>query len=338
MSALRPFTGHAGSTSSPRSTCETPGACYASWGADGKVRQLDQLYPGLKQEQPILGSTSTITALVEGLDLATLIRVSQAVSGEIVLGKLLDTVMRKAMEHAGAERGLLILAHGDQLQVKVEATTDGDSVGVRTLEEPVSSAAVPESVLRYVVRTHEQVIIDDASAPNSFSTDEYLRETSTRSVACLPLLKQGELIALLYLENKLASNVFTPARLKILEVLASQAAISLENSRLYHEIQRAEEAVRRSQKQLSDVIETMPAMAFTALPDGSTDFVNRRFSDFTGLTANDAGPQRGTTVHPEDLETHARKWQACLATGEPFENEVRHRGKDGQYRWFLVRV
>jgi PAS domain S-box-containing protein len=221
--------------------------------------------------------------------------------------------------------------------VKAEATTGRDSVAVRTLEAPISSAAVPESVLRYVVRTQEQVIIDDASVPNSFSTDEYLREKRTRSVACLPLVKQGELIALLYLENKLTSNVFAPGRLKILEVLASQAAISLENSRLYHEIQRAEEAVRRSEKQLCDVIETMPAMAFTALPDGSTDFVNRRFSDFTGLTANDAGPHRRNTVHPEDLETHVGKWQTCLATGKPFENEVRHRGKDGQYRWFLVR-
>lgn len=308
-------------------------ACYALWGADGKVRQLDRLYPDLKQEQPMLGPTSTITALVEGLDLATVIQVSQAVSGEIVLEKLLDTLMRKAMEHAGAERGLLILRRGNQLQVKAEATTDGDTVAVRMLEDPISSVAAPKSLLRYVVRTQEQVIVDDAS----FSSDEYLRDSTVRSAACLPLLKQGELIALLYLENKLARDVFTAPRLKILEVLASQAAISLENSRLYHEIQRAEEAVRRSEKQLRDVIETMPAMAFTALADGSIDFVNRRFSDFTGLTTNAAGPQLGTTVHPEDLETHARKWQICLASGEPFENEARHRATDGQYRWFLVR-
>src|SRR5262249_21641691 len=95
-------------------------ACYASWGADGKVRQLDRLYPGLKQQEPLPGPTSTITAPVEGLDLATVIQVSQAVSGEIVLEKLLDTVMRKAMEHAGAERGLLILPYGDHLLVKAE--------------------------------------------------------------------------------------------------------------------------------------------------------------------------------------------------------------------------
>ena len=312
-------------------------ACYASWGADGKVRQLDQLYPKPKHEQSMPDPISTITALVEGLDLATVIRVSQAVSGEIVLEKLLDKVMRKAMEHAGAERGLLILPHENQLQVKAEATTGGDSVAVRMLDEPISSAAVPESVLRYVQRTQEQVIIDDASDSNSFSTDEYLREKCTRSVACLPLLKQGELVALLYLENKLASNVFTPARLKILEVLASQAAISLENSRLYHEIQRAEEAVRRSEKQLRDVIETMPAMAFTVLADGSTEFVNRRFTEYTGLKAEEVDSQRRNLIHPEDFAGYLNQWKASLASGEPFEKEARGRGADGQYRWFLVR-
>lgn len=313
-------------------------ACYALWGADGKVRQLDQCYPGLMQAQPTTDPTSTITALVEGLDLATVIQVSQAVSGEIVLEKLVDTVMRKAMEHAGADRGLLILPHGNQWEVRAEATTNGNTVVVRMLEQPISSAAVPKSVLRYVRRTQEQVIIDDASASNSFATDEHLCEKNTRSVACLPLLKQGELVALLYLENKLASNVFTPARLKILEVLASQAAISLENSRLYHEVQRAERAVRRSEKQLRDVIETMPAMAFTVLPDGSTEFVNRRFTEYTGLKAEAVGSHRRNLIHPEDIERYIKKWKASLASGEPFENEARGRGADGHYRWFLVRA
>jgi PAS domain S-box-containing protein len=309
---------------------------YQQWGADGKVQQLERLYPDLRQELTS-GPVATIAAQVEGLDLATVIRVSQAVSGEIVLEKLFDTVMRNAMEHAGADRGLLIFPHRDQLRVKAEAATIGDRVAVRTLEAAVAPGDIPESVLRYVIRTREQLIIADASVPTSFSTDEYLSEKRPRSVACLPLLKHGTLIALLYLENKLVSNVFSEARLRILEVLASQAAISFENSRLYHEIQQVEEALRRSEKQLRDVIETMPVMAFTTLPDGTTDFVNRRFSDFTGLTAGEVDSQRGFTVHPEDLAPQARKWQTSLETGEPFEGEVRVRGKDGEYRWFLAR-
>jgi len=312
-------------------------ACYVLWGADGKVNQLDQLFPNLKQEERTRDPTPTITALVEGLDLATLITVSQSVSGEIVLEKLLDTVMRKAIEHAGADRGLLILQKGDQLRIRAEATTGGDAVVVRAADETISSAATPESLVRYVARTREQVIIDDVSVSSPFSTDGYLREKRTRSVLCLPLLKQGELVAILYLENKLASNVFTPARLKILEVLASQAAISLENSRLYHEIQRAEEAVRRSEQQLSDVIETMPAIAFTLLPDGSPEFVNRRFTEYTGLKSVELSLYRRNTIHPEDFEGYTNKWQASLTSGKLFENEVRLRRADGQYRWFLVR-
>jgi PAS domain S-box-containing protein len=220
-------------------------ACYALWGADGKVRQLDGLYPGLNEDRPVSGSTSTFTASVEGLDLATVIRVSQAVSSEIVLDQLLDTVMRTAMEHAGADRALLFLLQGDQLHVRAEATTDGTTVAVRTVNESNSSVAAPESLLRYVVRTHEQIIVGEASMRDSFATDAYFRELHAGSVACLPLLKQGALVGVLYLENRLASHVFTAARLKLLEVLASQAAVALENTRLYRDLEQREAKIRR---------------------------------------------------------------------------------------------
>src|SRR5260370_32888967 len=99
---------------------------------------------------------------------------------------------------------------------------------------------------------------------------------------------------------------------------------------------QAEEAIRQSEKQLRDVIETIPAMACTALPDGSTEFLNRRYVEYTGLTAKDAGLHRQNAVHAEDIEGHINKWQGSLPTGKPFENEVRLRRADGQYRWLLV--
>ncbi|HJZ77253.1 MAG TPA: GAF domain-containing protein, partial [Vicinamibacterales bacterium] len=219
--------------------------CYAAWGADGKVRQLDRLYPSVKQDEPLPGPTATFTATIEGLDLATVIRVSQAVSSEIVLDTLLDTVMRTAMEHAGADRTLLFLLENDQLHVKAEAMIEGTRVAVRTVNESHASAAAPESLLQYVVRTHEQIIVDDASVRDSFASDQYFREMHGRSVAGLPLLKQGALVGVLYLENTLASHVFTPARLKLLEVLASQAAVALENTRLYRDLQEREARIRR---------------------------------------------------------------------------------------------
>src|SRR3989449_9245447 len=218
---------------------------YLRWGADGKVRQLDEEHPHLGKGEPAPAPKSTIGAPVENLDLATVLKVSQAVSGEIVLEKLVETLLRTAIEHAGAERGLLILPRGGELSIQAEANTSGSSVMVCLRETPVSAAELPESVVRYAARIQESVILDDAAAQNPFSTDEYIRERCARSVLCLPLVKQGALVALLYLENNLAPNVFTPARMAVLKVLASGAAMSLDNSRLYRELQEREAEIRR---------------------------------------------------------------------------------------------
>ena len=219
--------------------------CYLRWGADGKVRQLDELYPQLREEERAPGPTSTIGAPVEHLDLATVIKVSQAVSGEIVLGKLIDTLMRTAIEHAGAERGLLILPRGVEQRIEAEAITSGDSIIVRLREESVADVSLPESIVHYVVRTQESLILDDASAPNPFSTDSYIRQHHARSMLCLPLINQAKLIGVLYLENNLTPHVFTPTRIAVLKLLASQAAISLENTRLYRDLEEREAKIRR---------------------------------------------------------------------------------------------
>src|SRR6202020_2191452 len=112
-------------------------------------------------------------------------------------------------------------------------------------QEAVTPAEIPESLLHTVMRVRQSGILDDASAQNPFSADDYSREKRARSVLCLPLLKQTQLIGVLYLENSLASRVFTPARISLLELLASQAAISLENARLYRELTMSEEHWRK---------------------------------------------------------------------------------------------
>ena len=124
--------------------------CYLRWGAEGKVRQLDALYPEIHQAEPSPGPMSTIGAPVESLDLATVIRVSQAVSSEMILEKLIDTLMRTAIEQAGAERGLLILPQGVEHRIAAEATTASDTVIVHQRDEAVADAMLPESVLHYV--------------------------------------------------------------------------------------------------------------------------------------------------------------------------------------------
>ena len=218
---------------------------YVRWGANGKVRQLDKMYPHLGEEEPASAPASTIGAPVEHLDLATVIKVSQAVSSEIVLETLINTMMRTAIEQAGAERGLLIVPRGAEPRIEAEAATAGDTVVVELRDQPVTAAVLPESVIQYVLRTRESVILDDAAAQSPFAADPYIRQRQTRSVLCLPLLNQAKLIGVLYLENKLASHVFTPARISVLELLASQAAISLENARLYSDLQEREARIRR---------------------------------------------------------------------------------------------
>jgi PAS domain S-box-containing protein len=167
------------------------------------------------------------------------------VSGEIVLSDLVKLLLRIAVEHAGAGRGLLILFLADEPRISAEATTGHGQVEVTLREAAVSPAELPESVLHYVIRTRETVILDDALAQNPFSTDEYISQKLARSILCLPLVKQSKLIGVLYLENKLASHVFTPARISVLELLASQAAISLENARLYNDLGEREARIRR---------------------------------------------------------------------------------------------
>jgi PAS domain S-box-containing protein len=291
--------------------------CYLRWGALGKVRQLDQLYPHLRGDEPAPGPTSTIGASVEHLDLATVIKVSQAVSGEIVLEKLIDTLMRTAIEHAGAERGLLILPRSDELRITAEATTSGDTVVVRPQEASV--AAVPESIVHYVVRTQQSVILDDASAQNPFSGDTYIAQHHARSILCLPLINQCKLIGVLYLENNLTTHVFTPARTAVLKLLASQAAISLENTRLYGDLQQREAKIRR-------LVDANIIGIVIWNTEGEIIEANEAFLAMVGYGREDlvSGRVRWTDLTPpEGRQRDIRALAELMATGtaQPFEKE-----------------
>jgi predicted ATPase len=223
--------------------------CYLRWGADGKVRQLDRLYPHLTKEEPARRISSTIVTPGELLDLATVITVSQAVSGEMILEKLIDRIMRAAIQHAGAERGLLITPRGDDLRLEAEATTSPDGVTVR-MHDSAAAAAFPETLVRYVMRAQENVIVDDAVSGKAFSADPYIVQHRARSILCLPLVNQRKFTGVLYLENNLTPRVFTPDRIVVLKVLASQAASALENARLYHDIEHREAEIRALKDQL----------------------------------------------------------------------------------------
>ena len=213
---------------------------YDRWGALGKVKQLDERYPHLREEG-IPTSTSAISGTsVRQLDVETVIKASQALSSEIVLPRLIEKLMRIAVEHAGAERGLLILLRDDEPQIEAEATTGHGSVEVTVRQTVITPLDLPKSALQYLIRTRERVVLDDASAGNLYSEDKYVRQKRPRSVLCLPIVKQARLIGAFYLENNLTPSAFTSDRVAVLELLASQAAISLENAKLYSDLRRSE--------------------------------------------------------------------------------------------------
>ena len=298
---------------------------YARWGADGKVQQLENTFPHLRRERSGPGPMSTIGAPVEHLDLATVIRVSEAVSGEMVLEKLIDTLMRTAIEHAGAERGLLVLSHGTELRIQAEATTSGETVIVKLREVLVTAAVLPESVLHYVLRTRECAILDDAAVQPPFASDPYVSRRQARSILCLPLINHAKLVGVLYLENTLAPHVFAPARIAVLKLLASQAAIALENARLYWDLSEREAKIRR----LVDA--NIIAITIWQL-GGQILEANDAFLRMVGYDRGDiiSGRLSWTDLTPPEwLDRQERLWipeLKMMGTVQPFEQEYFRKG------------
>src|SRR4029453_11593672 len=221
--------------------------CYGQWGADGMVRRLTG-HVLLDDGAGDALRTAVSATSAEGLDLATAIKASQAVAGEIQLDKLVETLMVTAIQQAGAERGVLIVKRGDDVMVEAEAITGPDAVPETGRGPPPGPIDLPDSLVRFILRTHEPVILDDAWASGAFAADPYVVENRARSIMGLPLLNQGQLVGVLYLENNLLPRVFTRSRIELLEIIASQAAISLENAYLYSDLREAQAYLAAAQR------------------------------------------------------------------------------------------
>jgi PAS domain S-box-containing protein len=179
------------------------------------------------------------------MDVTSVVKASQAVSSEIELPRLIETLMKIALQNAGADRGLLILSRHNEFWIEAEGQSSGDEFAVVMRQAPVSGPDCPEALLRYVIRTQKTLILDDASRPDPLCDEDYVQRRHPRSILCLPLMKQAKLNGLLYFENSLATHAFTPDRVAVLELLAAQAAISLENTLLYRDLQEREARIRR---------------------------------------------------------------------------------------------
>ena len=283
--------------------------CYLRWGAHGKVRQIDQSYPSLYQERDYSPSATTIGTPVAQLDVATVVKVSQAVSCEIVLDKLIEALMRIAVEHAGAERGVLVALRGNDLQIEAEAKTDQGMIAVALRDAAITPADLPESILYYAVRTHESVVIHDALVANVFSKDKYIGRRRTRSILCLPIVTQARVLGVLYLENNLTPGAFTPDRMAVLELLASQAAISLEHAQLYADLQqenterkRAETELRRSEASLREAQSELARVArLTTMGEMVASIAHEVNQPLTGVVTNANAALRWLTGNSPNL-------------------------------------
>ena len=303
-------------------------SCYLRWGACGKARQLETLHPRVFEDALSRPSAGAGGTPIEQLDIGAVIKASQALSGEIVLGRLVETLMTIALEQAGAERGLLVLLRGATLQIEAEARSDNRAIEVALRQETVTSATLPEAVLHTVIRTRQIVILDDAAAQNPFGADAYFGQRRVRSLLCLPLVKQTRLIGLLYLENNLASYVFTAGRISVLELLASQAAISLENAGLYAELQVSEDRWR-------NLFENVPVGVALTGSDGRYVAANQALQQMTGYSEAELRNLSPVDITHEDDRAATKAIMAARAKGSRRTQiiEKRYRRKDGATIW-----
>ncbi|MEG4088430.1 AAA family ATPase [Microcoleus sp. Pol12B4] len=228
--------------------------CYVEWGATAKVTDLETRYPQLfAVTQPGRKNTQTTVAMTttgsgNHLDISAVMKASHAISGEIMLDKLLSSLMKILIENAGAQRGYLILLSQGQLFIEAEGTIDDELVTVLQSIPVETCQELSSAIVNYVSRTQESVVLDDAARSGQFTNDRHIRKHQPKSILCVPLINQSQIVSIVYLENNLTAGAFTPERVEILKVLSGQAAISIQNSKLYTEVRENESRLAQLNK------------------------------------------------------------------------------------------
>ncbi|MEG4440642.1 AAA family ATPase [Microcoleus sp. AT9_B5] len=239
---------------------------YIRWGAKAKVKHLESRYPLVFSEMLMRESTGieinrTTTSTTGGnsavLDLFTVNKASLALAEEIVLDKLLDKLLKIVMENAGATTGCLILEKDGKLLIEATGVVDRDTVVLRS-ELPVeNSDNLPITIINYVGIAKENVVLNDAALSRRFINDPYIIKTQPKSILSMPILNQGKLIGILYLENNITTAAFTMQRVEVLKILSSQIAISLKNAMLYGKLETATQNLKTANEQLDDYNQTL---------------------------------------------------------------------------------
>ncbi|XGV97824.1 MAG: AAA family ATPase [Leptolyngbya sp. BL-A-14] len=266
--------------------------CYERWGAIAKVKDLETRYPQFFPQSrkiasnPIhttTGATSNTSSTA--FDLAAVMKASQAIAREIELEQLLRSLMQILIENAGAQTGCLLLENAGEWTIAAtcELIDGGQSFTAEVLQSRPIAGRLPESIIHYVIRTHESVILNNAAQEGHFINDAYIKRHQTQSVFCLPLLNQSNLIGVLYLENRLVAGAFTAERTQLLNLLSTQAAIAIENAKLYSKL-------RARESQMAQFLEAIPVGIGIVDATGRPYYANQRGIQLMGKAIDPAVP------------------------------------------------
>ncbi|MFC5755660.1 trifunctional serine/threonine-protein kinase/ATP-binding protein/sensor histidine kinase [Rhizobium sp. GCM10022189] len=296
---------------------------YRKWGANRILQRLGEYHSGDARASPLSQTLSLDTQL----DVAAIVRASQAISREIRLPELIDRVMRLVIAHAGAEHGLLMLLKDNVPLPVAEARVVGGAIQVDTIEATVDGGLLPQTVLQYAIRTGRPVILEDACLDSVHSNDAYVRENRCRSILCMHIGGQGRYVGVLYLENNLTPGAFTKERLSVLDLLSSQAAISLENARLYRDLQRSETFLLQGQ--------TVSNTGSFGWSEATREFFwSRELYQILEYEPDmKASPELVLTrVHPGDRPRVTKLLEQAIERGNDFDSDYRLQMPDGRVK------
>ena len=300
-------------------------AGYRAWGAQAKETQLRSAFPQLvnRSSSSVLSSTTSTSTVLDSTavyDLKTLLKFSRTLSEEILLDRLIDRLMQFLMENAGAQRNILILNQDNNWWVQAVADIEFETIYHLKEKRIEEYPKMPHTIVNYVRRMGEPVVLADAVTDSPYSEDAYILEHKPKSILCLPLLRQANLIGLLYLENRITAGAFSPERLQMLNLLTGQIAISLENARFYanmtKEVTRRKqiaEALRQKEKQLDLLLHQMPAILwttdkelnFTSSVGGGLSLLNLETDQVSGISLFDYFETSDETFLPIQYQKRA---------------------------------